>query len=129
MKEAPNDLAVLGKLVIESMDGKDCTERMACEVGRFVRTLKMEKVFKIMEIILPPNMARQVTLIRKASVKKEKCNFIPCRFKTDRPPSKIDVSTKPWKKGPSPHELWMKHFEKQKKTVKQKSKNVWDKKT
>lgn len=41
LKQAPEELASLTKLVAESIDGKDCTERITCEVGRAMRSLQV----------------------------------------------------------------------------------------
>lgn len=41
LKRAPEELASLTKLVAESIDGKDCSERIACEVGRAMRSLQV----------------------------------------------------------------------------------------
>lgn len=41
LKRAPEELATLTKLVTESIDGKDCSERIACEVGRAMRSMKV----------------------------------------------------------------------------------------
>lgn len=41
LKRAPEELASLTKLVAESIDGKDCSERIACEVGRAMRSMNV----------------------------------------------------------------------------------------
>lgn len=41
LKRAPEELASLTKLVAESIDGKDCSERIACEVGRAMRSMRV----------------------------------------------------------------------------------------
>lgn len=41
LKRAPEELASLTKLVTESIDGKDCSERIACEVGRAMRSMQV----------------------------------------------------------------------------------------
>lgn len=41
LKRAPEELASLTKLVAESIDGKDCSERIACEVGRAMRSMQV----------------------------------------------------------------------------------------
>lgn len=41
LKHAPDELASLTKLVVQSIEGKDCSERIACEVGRAVRTMHL----------------------------------------------------------------------------------------
>lgn len=41
LKQAPEELASLTKLVAESIDGKDCSERITCEVGRAMRSLQV----------------------------------------------------------------------------------------
>lgn len=41
LKRAPEELATLTKLVTESIDGKDCSERIACEVGRAMRSMQV----------------------------------------------------------------------------------------
>lgn len=38
---APQELAALTKLAVEAMDGNDCTERIACEVGRAMRSMQV----------------------------------------------------------------------------------------
>jgi hypothetical protein len=43
LKHAPDELAALTKLVLDGIDGKDCTERIACEVGRAVRKMQLDK--------------------------------------------------------------------------------------
>lgn len=107
------------------MDGKDCSERLACEVGRVLRTMKMDnKPLRVLEIILPPKFSKQITQVRKAAAKKEKCNFIPCKFKTSRPPAKNVKNNKPWKNSQKAHELWMKNFQKSKISFKQ-PENIW----
>lgn len=42
LKRAPEELASLTRLVAESIDGKDCTERIACEVGRAMRSMQLD---------------------------------------------------------------------------------------
>lgn len=41
LKRAPEELASLTKLVAESIDGKDCSERIACEMGRAMRSMQV----------------------------------------------------------------------------------------
>lgn len=41
LKRAPEELATLTRLVAESIDGKDCSERIACEVGRAMRSMQV----------------------------------------------------------------------------------------
>lgn len=41
LKRAPDELATLTKLVTESIDGKDCSERIACEFGRAMRSMRV----------------------------------------------------------------------------------------
>ena len=43
LKHAPDELAALTKLVLEGIDGKDCSERIACEIGRAVRKMHLDK--------------------------------------------------------------------------------------
>jgi hypothetical protein len=43
LKHAPDELSALTKLVLDGINGKDCTERIACEVGRAVREMKLDK--------------------------------------------------------------------------------------
>ncbi|PSN44700.1 hypothetical protein C0J52_11841 [Blattella germanica] len=43
LKHAPDELAALTKLVLEGIDGKDCSERIACEIGRGVRKMQLDK--------------------------------------------------------------------------------------
>ncbi|KAG8224333.1 hypothetical protein J437_LFUL004289 [Ladona fulva] len=40
-KLAPDDLSGLTRVVLESVDGKDCDQRIACELGRVLRKLRM----------------------------------------------------------------------------------------
>ncbi|XP_050527257.1 uncharacterized protein LOC126897587 [Daktulosphaira vitifoliae] len=83
LKRAPEEIATITKLVAESIDGKDCSERIACEVGRAMRSLQVgPKPIKLMEIMLPPGIAKQLAQIRRSSLKKEECHFITCK-KTD----------------------------------------------
>lgn len=35
---------------------------------------------RVLEIILPPHLSKQIGHIRKAARKAEKCNFIPCKY-------------------------------------------------
>ncbi|PNF33291.1 hypothetical protein B7P43_G10122 [Cryptotermes secundus] len=82
LKHVPDELATLTKLVLDGIDGKDCTERIACEVGHAVRRMQLDKKpIRVLEILLPPSLSKQLQLIRKAAAKKEKCNFIPCKWK------------------------------------------------
>ncbi|KAJ9580902.1 hypothetical protein L9F63_023917 [Diploptera punctata] len=82
LKHAPDELAALTKLVLEGIDGKDCSERLSCEIGRAVRKLHLDKKpIRLLEILLPQGLSKQVQMIRKAAAKKEKCNFIPCKWK------------------------------------------------
>lgn len=126
LKEAPEEFGAFMKVFVETMDGKDCSERLACEVGRILRGMKMDnKPLKILEIVLPPRYAKQITQVRKAAAKKEKCNFIPCKFKTSRPqPPLQPKNKKPWKNSQKAHELWMKNFQKGKISFKQ-PENIW----
>ncbi|XP_034234138.1 uncharacterized protein LOC117641130 [Thrips palmi] len=100
LKHAPDELASLTKLVVQSIEGKDCSERIACEVGRAVRTMHLgNKPLKVLEIILPPHLSKQISHIRKAVKKAEKCNFIPCKYpawysaSTAKPPFTITKPT------------------------------------
>lgn len=43
LKHVPDELATLTKLVLDGIDGKDCTERIACELGRAVRRMQLDK--------------------------------------------------------------------------------------
>lgn len=43
LKHVPDELAALTKLVLEGIDGKDCTERIACEVGRALRKMQLDQ--------------------------------------------------------------------------------------
>ncbi|KAF0765273.1 Uncharacterized protein FWK35_00006160 [Aphis craccivora] len=80
LKRAPEELASLTKLVAESIDGKDCSERIACEVGRAMRSMRVgNKPIRMMEIILPPAVAKQLAQIRRSASKKEQCHFIMCK--------------------------------------------------
>ncbi|XP_060856094.1 uncharacterized protein LOC132933839 [Metopolophium dirhodum] len=80
LKRAPEELASLTKLVAESIDGKDCSERIACEVGRAMRSMRVgNKPIRMMEIILPPAVAKQLAQIRRSATKKEQCHFIMCK--------------------------------------------------
>ncbi|KAL0267961.1 UNVERIFIED_CONTAM: hypothetical protein PYX00_010077 [Menopon gallinae] len=108
-KDAQHDLIALGRIVFDSLEGKDCAERLACEIGRFLRGVNMEnKPLRVLEIVLPPNLGKQITLVRKAAAKKQKCSTIPCRLK--KPAPKPSKTKRPWKKAQTPHDLWMQHF-------------------
>lgn len=37
----PQELAALTKLAVEAIEGNDCTERIACEVGRAMRSMQV----------------------------------------------------------------------------------------
>ncbi len=39
--KGPQELAALTKLAVETIEGKDCTERIACEVGRAMRSMQV----------------------------------------------------------------------------------------
>lgn len=39
--KGPQEIAALTKLAIETIEGNDCTERIACEVGRAMRSLQV----------------------------------------------------------------------------------------
>ncbi|XP_021922772.1 uncharacterized protein LOC110831262 isoform X2 [Zootermopsis nevadensis] len=85
LKHAPDELTTLTKLILDGINGKDCTERIACEVGRAVRKMRLDKKpMRVLEILLPPSLSKQLQRIRKAAAKKEKCNFIPCKRKGAR---------------------------------------------
>jgi hypothetical protein len=43
IKHVPDELSVLTKLVLDGINGKDCTERIACEVGRVIRKMQLDK--------------------------------------------------------------------------------------
>ncbi|GLH07535.1 Uncharacterized protein GBIM_13018 [Gryllus bimaculatus] len=80
LKHAPDEFVGLTKLVMDAIEGKDCTERIACEVGRAVRKMKIDsKPIRILEILLPPHIGKQLIEIRKAAARREKCSFIPCK--------------------------------------------------
>ncbi|VVC43948.1 WD40/YVTN repeat-like-containing domain [Cinara cedri] len=80
LKRAPEELATLTRLVAESIDGKDCTERIACEVGRAMRSMQLDnKPIRMMEIILPPAVAKQLAQVRRSASRKEQCHFIMCK--------------------------------------------------
>jgi hypothetical protein len=38
-----DEFSALTKLVLDGINGKDCTERIACEVGRAVRKMQLDK--------------------------------------------------------------------------------------
>lgn len=42
IKSAPEELVGLTRVVFEALDGKDCSERIACEIGRAVRKMKLD---------------------------------------------------------------------------------------
>nr|CAD7429453.1 unnamed protein product [Timema monikensis] len=42
LKNVPDELSALTKLVLEAIDGKDCSERIICELGRAVRKMKLD---------------------------------------------------------------------------------------
>lgn len=39
--KGPQELAALTKLAVETIEGNDCTERIACEVGRAMRNMQV----------------------------------------------------------------------------------------
>ncbi|XP_050425929.1 uncharacterized protein LOC126836496 [Adelges cooleyi] len=80
LKRAPEEIATITKLVAESIDGKDCSERIACEVGRAMRSMDVgQKPIRLMEIMLPPSVAKQLAQVRRSALKKEECHFITCK--------------------------------------------------
>lgn len=111
LKHAPDELASLTKLVVQSIEGKDCSERIACEVGRAVRTMHLgNKPLRVLEIVLPPHLSKQIGHIRRAVRKAEKCSFIPCKYPawwsgTAKPPlnSNVIKNKLPPKLIPPPH--------------------------
>ncbi|XP_022186596.1 nuclear transcription factor Y subunit beta-like [Nilaparvata lugens] len=81
VKEAASEenLTDLSKIVFEAIEGKDCSERLACELGQAVRVMQVgNKPLRAMEILLPPHLAKQVALVRKSASKRESCNYIAC---------------------------------------------------
>ncbi|RZF45129.1 hypothetical protein LSTR_LSTR000539 [Laodelphax striatellus] len=81
VKEANSEenLTDLSKIVFEAIEGKDCSERLACELGQAVRVMQVgNKPLRAMEILLPPHLAKQLALIRKSASKRESCNYIAC---------------------------------------------------
>lgn len=40
--KGPQELAAFTKLAVEAIEGNDCTERIACEVGRAMRSLQVD---------------------------------------------------------------------------------------
>ncbi|XP_066995178.2 uncharacterized protein [Anabrus simplex] len=85
LKNAPDEVMSFTKLIFEAIDGKDCSERISCEVGRAVRRMKLDdRPIRILEILLPPALGKQLQHIRKAASRREKCNFIPCKWKNKK---------------------------------------------
>lgn len=41
LKKGPQEIAALTKLAMEAMEGNDCTERIACEVGRAMKSFQV----------------------------------------------------------------------------------------
>ncbi|XP_075218948.1 uncharacterized protein LOC142323338 [Lycorma delicatula] len=79
------DLSDLSKIVFEAIEGKDCSDRLACELGQAIRVMKLgSKPIRAIEIFLPPNLAKQLALVRKSVNKRERCDFIPCKEKTEK---------------------------------------------
>lgn len=109
------------------MAGKDCSERVACEIVKIFSGLKSNsKALRILEIILPHNYAHQISNIRKAAGKRGRCSYVSCKAKKTKPPGKNPIKTyklKPYndnnKNKKTPHDLWMMHFEKKKPPIKQ----------
>ncbi|XP_049805183.1 uncharacterized protein LOC126248332 [Schistocerca nitens] len=85
LKSAPDDLSGLTKVVFEALDGKDCSERIICEIGQTIRRMQLDrKSIRVMELLLPPGPAKQLQKIRQAASKREKCAFVQCRLKASK---------------------------------------------
>ncbi|KAK6620225.1 hypothetical protein RUM44_006626 [Polyplax serrata] len=121
-----DEMSSFGSVILEAMAGRDCSERLGCEIARIFRGLKSDsKTLRVLEIVLPPNLSKQVSHIRKAAGKRGKCSYISCKDKKVKwnPATNSTIKIyrpKPWKEKVTvtPHELWMSHFENNKKPLK-----------
>ncbi|XP_054280762.1 uncharacterized protein LOC128998584 [Macrosteles quadrilineatus] len=87
--EEEDDMFSLTRVIGQAIQGKDCAERLACELGRTIRNMKLgQKPLRVLEAMLPRPLAQQLSQVRQHVVKREKCQFIPCKWNKQKPNNK-----------------------------------------
>ncbi|XP_046746594.1 uncharacterized protein LOC124411498 [Diprion similis] len=79
-RNSSNEYFQLSKVAWDAIEGRDCSERFACELNKFVINNKFSKrTRRFLENVVPNNLRRQMIKMRKSTKKRPECRLITCK--------------------------------------------------
>ncbi|XP_019868879.2 uncharacterized protein LOC109597556 isoform X2 [Aethina tumida] len=73
----------IARIALSAIEGQDCTERFACELGKTARSFNLQdnRFMKLLKRMAPSTFGKQIDKVGRYSNKRLKCTAIPCKKK------------------------------------------------
>ncbi|CAH0562388.1 unnamed protein product [Brassicogethes aeneus] len=73
----------IARIAISAIEGNDCTERFACELGNTARSFNLQenRFVKLLRRMAPSTFGKHIDKVGRYSNKRLKCTAIPCKKK------------------------------------------------
>ncbi|XP_015523274.2 uncharacterized protein LOC107226840 [Neodiprion lecontei] len=79
-RNSSNEYFQLSKVAWDAIEGRDCSERFACELNKLVVNYKFSKrTRRFLENVVPNNLRRQMIRLRKSTKNRPECRLITCK--------------------------------------------------
>ncbi|RZC33952.1 hypothetical protein BDFB_008046, partial [Asbolus verrucosus] len=76
----------IARVALQAIEGKDCTERFACELEKTARAFNIQdnRFVKLLKRMAPGSFGKQMDRVGKYSNKRLRCTAIPCKKKNPK---------------------------------------------